>query len=62
MWIWKPDETPTTIDEIRGDSWNTFAQLTWMFEAIRTWKIDEDLSPASKNMIEDISKHTRKII
>lgn len=25
MAIWKPEETPTTIDEIRWYSWNTFA-------------------------------------
>jgi len=62
MAIWKPEVTPTTIDEIRWDSWNTFAQLNWMFEALRTWNTKVDLSPASRDMVKKIKDHTREIV
>ncbi|NDK08339.1 hypothetical protein EOM39_03780 [Candidatus Gracilibacteria bacterium] len=62
MAIGKPEETPTTIDEIRGDSGNTFAQLNGMFEALREGKTETKLYPASKKMVEEIKGHTRDIV
>lgn len=62
MAIWKPEVTPTTIDEIRWESWNTFEQLNWMFDKLRNWKTDVELSPASAEMVKDIKAHTRGIV